>query len=67
MLLWNLWLEIALELLYNGCHVVVPCAYVHAGLPPWGADRIGMVSSALLAAAAACVALLSLATRSRKW
>ena len=49
------------------CHVALPYTYIRAGLPLRGADRIGMVVSGFLAGAAACVALLSFATRSRKW
>ena len=29
---WNLWLQIALSGLHDCCHVLLPCAYIHAGL-----------------------------------
>ena len=31
---WNLWLQIALSGLHDCCHVLLPCAYIHAGLQP---------------------------------
>ena len=58
---WNLWLQIALEWLHDCCHLVLPCAYILAGLPRDAAKRIVMAASRLLGAAAACVILQSFA------
>ena len=63
---WNLWLQIAVEWLHDCCHLVLPCAYIRAGLRPDAAKRIVMAASKLLGAAAACVILSSFAAEDRK-
>ena len=42
---WNLWLQIALEWLHDCCHLVLPCAYIRAGLRRDAAKRIVMAAS----------------------
>ena len=41
---WNLWLLIAVEWLHDCCHVLLPCAWIDAGLPPGAAKRIVMAA-----------------------
>ena len=42
--LWNPWLQIALERLFDCCHLVLPCAEIHAGLLRDAAKRIVMAA-----------------------
>ena len=41
---WNLWLLIAVEWLHDCCHVLLPCAWIDAGLPRGAAKRIVMAA-----------------------
>ena len=38
--LYITWLQIAVEWLHDCCHLVLPCALIHAGLPRDAAKRI---------------------------
>ena len=55
-----------LEWLHDCCHLVLPRAWIGAGLLRDAAKRIVVAASRLLGATAACVILLSFAAEDRK-